>query len=143
MKKMIKRILFVFLITPVMLSSQSLTGYDFSCTKMEILDPVKYSDEYYVIEETRDVNLKVSFYDDVIIIHDYIKETTNIMDVTFMRHDAESVVDIYSLDSPNEPGSGVFVFFDQGMVNFCIEWIPEWDRYKNIYRLKDLTYIGY
>ena len=140
---MIKRILFVFLITPVMLSSQSLTGYDFSCTKMEILDPVKYSDEYYVIEETRDVNLKVSFYDDVIIIHDYIKETTNIMDVTFMRHDAESVVDIYSLDSPNEPGSGVFVFFDQGMVNFCIEWIPEWDRYKNIYRLKDLTYIGY
>lgn len=143
MKKMIKRILFVFLITPVMLSSQSLTGYDFSCTKMEILDPVKYSDEYYVIEETRDVNLKVSFYDDVIIIHDYIKETTNIIDVTFMRHNAESVVDIYSLDSPNEPGSAVFVFFDQGIVNFCIEYIPEWNRYKSIYRLRDLTYIGY
>ena len=140
---MIKRILFVFLITPLILSSQALTGYDFSCTKMEILDPVKYSDEYYVIEETRDVNLKVSFYDDVIIIHDYIKETTNIMDVTFIRHDAESVVDIYSLDSPNEPGSGVFVFFDQGMVNFCIEYIPEWNRYKSIYRLRDLTYIGY
>ena len=137
------RLLFLLLFAPLIAVSQSLTGYDFSCTKMEILDPVKYSDEYYVIEETRDVNLKVSFYDDVIIIHDYIKETTNIMDVTFIRYDAESVVDIYSLDSPNEPGSGVFVFFDQGMVNFCIEYIPEWNRYKSIYRLRDLTYIGY
>ena len=99
---MIKRILFVFLITPLMLSSQALTGYDFSCRKMEILDPVKYSDEYYVIEETRTVDLKVSFYHDHIIIYDY-----------------------------------------QGMVNFCIEYIPEWNRYKNIYRLRDLTYIGH
>ena len=137
------RLLFLLLFAPLVAVSQSLTGYDFSCTKMEILDPVKYSDEYYVIEETRDVNLKVSFYDDVIIIYDYIKETTNIMDVTFVRHDAESLVDIYTLDSPNEPGSGVFVFFDQGMVNFCIEYIPEWNRYKSIYRLRDLTYIGY
>ena len=65
------------------------------------------------------------------------------MDVTFVRHDVESVVDIYTLESPNEPGSGVFVFFDQGMVNFCIEYIPEWNRYKSIYRLRDLTYIGH
>ena len=140
---MIKRILFVFLITPLMLSSQALTGYDFSCTKMEILDPVKYSDEYYVIEETRAVDLKISFYHNHIAIYDYVKQVSNIMDVTFVRHDVESVVDIYTLESPNEPGSGVFVFFDQGMVNFCIEYIPEWNRYKSIYRLRDLTYIGH
>ena len=137
------RLLFLLLFAPLVAVSQSLTGFDFTCKTMEILDPVKYSDEYYVIEETRDVDLKVSFYHDHIIIYDYIKETTNIMDVTFVRFDAESQVDIYDLESPDEPESGVFVFFDQGMVNFCIEYIPEWNRYKNIYRLRDLTYIGY
>ena len=137
------RLLFLLLFAPLVAVSQSLTGYDFSCTKMEILDPVKYSDEYYVIEETRTVDLKVSFYHDHIAIYDYVKQVSNIMDVTFVRHDTESLVDIYTLESPNEPGSGVFVFFDQGMVNFCIEYIPEWNRYKNIYRLRDLTYIGH
>ena len=137
------RLLFLLLFAPLVAVSQSLTGYDFSCTKMEILDPVKYSDEYYVIEETRDVDLKVSFYHDHIIIYDYIKETTNIMDVTFMQYDQNMNADIYALESPDEPESVVFVFYDSGMVNFCIEWIPEWNRYKNIYRLIDLTYIGY
>jgi len=71
------RLLFLLLFAPLVATSQSLTGYDFSCTTMEILDPVKYSDEYYVIEETRDVDLKVSFYHDHIIIYDYVKQTTN------------------------------------------------------------------
>jgi len=142
-KNIMIRLLLVILITPIALFSQSLSGYDFSCKTMEILDPVKYADEYYVIEETRAVDLRVSFYDDVIIINDFINQTINVMDVTFERFDVESQVDIYSLESPDEPGSGVFVFFDQGMVNFCIEWIPEWNRYKNIYRLQNLTYIGY
>ena len=137
------RLLFLLLFAPLVAVSQSLTGYDFSCTKMEILDPVKYSDEYYVIEETRTVDLKVSFYHNNIIIYDYVKETSNVMDVTFMQYDQNMNADIYALESPDEPGSAVFVFFDQGMVNFCIEWIPEWNRYKNIYRLIDLTYIGY
>jgi len=138
-----KKILLLLLLTPFLGVSQSLTGYDFSCNTMEILDPVKYSDEYYVIEETRDVDLKVSFYHDHIIIYDYVKQTSNIMNVTFMRYDETMNADIYSLESPDEPGSGVFVFYEFGMVNFCIEWIPEWNRYKNIYRLTDMTYIGY
>ena len=136
------RLLFLLLFAPLVAISQSLTGYDFSCTTMEILDPVKYSDEYYVVEETRAVDLKVSFYHNNIVIYDYIKETSNIMDVTFMRYDSEAVVDIYSLESPNEPGSAVYVFYEEGMVNFCIEWIPEWERFKTIYRLRNLTYIG-
>ena len=137
------RILFLLLFAPLVAASQSLTGYDFSCTTMEILDPVKYSDQYYVIEETREVDLKVSFYHNNIIIYDYVKETSNVMDVTFMQYDPEGQADIYSLESPNEPGSAVYVFYNEGMVNFCIEWIPEWDRFKTIYRLRDLTYIGH
>lgn len=136
------RLLFLLLFAPLVALSQSLTGYDFSCDMMEILDPVKYSDEYYVIEEIRDVDLKVSFYHDQIVIYDYIKQTTNVMDVTFMRYDEATNVDIYTLESPDEPGSAVYVFYESGMVNFCVEWIPEWNRYKNIYRLRDLTYIG-
>ena len=137
------RLIFLLLFAPLVAVSQSLTGYDFSCTKMEILDPVKYSDEYYVIEETRSVDLKVSFYHNNIMIYDYINQTSNIMDVTFMQYDQNMNADIYALESPDEPGSVVFVFYDSGMINFCIEWIPEWNRYKNIYRLIDLTYIGH
>jgi len=136
------RLIFLLLFAPLVAMSQSLTGFDFSCKTMEILDPVKYSDEYYVIEETRSVDLKVSFYHNNIVIYDYIKETTNIMDVTFMRYDETSNSDIYSLEYPDEPGSAVYVFYESGMVNFCVEWIPEWNRYKNIYRLRNLTYIG-
>ena len=136
------RLLFLLLFAPLVATSQSLTGFDFTCKTMEILDPVKYSDEYYVIEETRAVDLKVSFYHNNIVIYDYIEQTTNIMDVTFLQYDAEARADIYSLESPDEPGSAVYVFYDAGMVNFCIEWIPEWNRFKNIYRLRNLTYIG-
>ena len=42
-----KKLLLLLLLTPFVGLSQSLTGYDFSCKTMEILDPVKYSDEYY------------------------------------------------------------------------------------------------
>lgn len=136
------RLIFLLLFAPLVATSQSLTGYDFTCKTMEILDPVKYSDEYYVIEETRSVDLKVSFYHNNIVIYDYIEQTSNIMDVTFMQYDLESRADIYALESPDEPGSAVYVFYESGMVNFCIEWIPEWNRYKNIYRLRNLTYIG-
>ena len=136
------RLLFLLLFAPLVATSQSLTGFDFTCKTMEILDPVKYSDEYYVIEETRAVDLKVSFYHNNIVIYDYIEQTTNIMDVTFLQYDTEARADIYSLESPDEPGSAVYVFYDAGMVNFCIEWIPEWNRFKNIYRLRNLTYIG-
>jgi hypothetical protein len=136
------RLIFLLLFAPLVAVSQSLTGYDFICKTMEILDPVKYSDEYYVIEETRAVDLKVSFYHNNIVIYDYIEQTSNVMDVTFMQYDLESRADIYVLESPDEPGSAVYVFYESGMVNFCIEWIPEWNRYKNIYRLRNLTYIG-
>ena len=136
------RLIFLLLFAPLVATTQSLTGYDFSCKTMEILDPVKYSDEYYVIEETRSVDLKVSFYHDNIVIYDYILQTSNVMDVTFIQYDDESRADIYALESPDEPGSAVYVFYESGMVNFCVEWIPEWDRYKNIYRLRNLTYIG-
>jgi len=136
------RLLFLLLFAPLVAISQSLTGFDFTCKTMEILDPVKYSDEYYVIEETRPVDLKVSFYHNNIVIYDYIEQTSNVMDVTFLQYDAESRADIYALESPDEPGSAVYVFYDAGMVNFCVEWIPEWNRFKNIYRLRNLTYIG-
>ena len=136
------RLIFLLLFAPLVATSQSLTGFDFTCKTMEILDPVKYSDEYYVIEETRSVDLKVSFYHNNIVIYDYIEQTSNIMDVTFLEYDAESRADIYALESPDEPGSAVYVFYDAGMVNFCVEWIPEWNRFKNIYRLRNLTYIG-
>ena len=136
------RLIFLLLFAPLVATTQSLTGYDFSCKTMEILDPVKYSDEYYVIEETRSVDLKVSFYHDNIVIYDYILQTSNVMDVTFIQYDDESRADIYDLESPDEPGSAVYVFYESGMVNFCVEWIPEWNRYKNIYRLRNLTYIG-
>jgi hypothetical protein len=136
------RLIFLLLFAPLAVISQSLTGFDFSCKTMEILDPVKYSDEYYVIEETRAVDLKVSFYHNNIMIYDYIEQTSNLMDVTFMKYDSESRADIYTLETPDEPGSAVYVFYESGMVNFCIEWIPEWNRYKNIYRLRNLTYIG-
>ena len=136
------RLLFLLLFAPLVATSQSLTGFDFTCKTMEILDPVKYSDEYYVIEETRPVDLKVSFYHNNIVIYDYIEQTSNVMDVTFLQYDAESRADIYALESPDEPGSAVYVFYDAGMINFCVEWIPEWNRYKNIYRLRNLTYIG-
>jgi len=136
------RLIFLLLFAPLVATSQSLTGYDFTCKTMEILDPVKYSDEYYVIEETRSVDLKVSFYHNNIVIYDYIEQTSNVMDVTFVQYDAESRADIYALESPDEPESAVYVFYESGMVNFCVEWIPEWNRYKNIYRLRNLTYIG-
>jgi len=136
------RLIFLLLFAPLVATSQSLTGYDFTCKTMEILDPVKYSDEYYVIEETRAVDLKVSFYHNNIVIYDYIEQTSNVMDVTFIQYDSESRADIYALESPDEPGSAVYVFYESGMVNFCVEWIPEWNRYKNIYRLRNLTYIG-
>jgi len=136
------RLIFLLLLAPLVATTQSLTGYDFSCKTMEILDPVKYSDEYYVIEETRSVDLKVSFYHDNIVIYDYILQTSNVMDVTFIQYDDESRADVYALESPDEPGSAVYVFYESGMVNFCVEWIPEWNRYKNIYRLRNLTYIG-
>jgi len=136
------RLIFLLLFAPLVATSQSLTGYDFTCKTMEILDPVKYSDEYYVIEETRAVDLKVSFYHNNIVIYDYIEQTSNVMNVTFIQYDDESRADIYALESPDEPGSAVYVFYESGMVNFCVEWIPEWNRYKNIYRLRNLTYIG-
>ena len=136
------RLIFLLLFAPLVATSQSLTGFDFTCKTMEILDPVKYSDEYYVIEETRAVDLKVSFYHNNIVIYDYIEQTSNVMDVTFVQYDSESRADIYTLETPDEPGSAVYVFYESGMVNFCVEWIPEWNRYKNIYRLRNLTYIG-
>jgi hypothetical protein len=143
MKKMIKRILFVFLITPLMLSSQALTGYDFTCRTMEILDPVKNTDEYYVVEETRVVDLEIAFYQNYIVIYDHMIHVAHELNVAFLGYDEDMNADVYSLVSTEEPGSYVFVFYDEGMLNICIEWIPEWDRYKNIYRLKDLTYIEY
>ena len=76
------------------------------------------------------------------VIYDYIEQTSNVMDVTFIQYDEESRADIYALESPDEPGSAVYVFYESGMVNFCVEWIPEWNRYKNIYRLRNLTYLG-
>ena len=68
------RLIFLLLFAPLVAISQSLTGFDFSCKTMEILDPVKYSDEYYVIEETRSVDLKVSFYHNNIVITKLKKE---------------------------------------------------------------------
>ena len=140
---MIKRILFVFLITPLMLSSQALTGYDFSCRKMEILDPVKNTDEYYVVEETRVVDLEISFLENYIVIYDHVTHVAHELRVHFIEYNEDMNADVYSYINASLSDNRIYVFYDEGMLNICIEYIPEWDRYKNIYRLRDLTYIKF
>jgi len=137
------RIFFLLLFAPLMLSSQALTGYDFSCRKMEILDPVNHLDSPYVINETRPVDLEISFYQNYIVIYDHAIHVAHELNVAFLKYDENLNADIYYLVSSDELESHVYVFYDEGMTNICIEWIPEWGRYKNIYRYKDLTYIKF
>ena len=137
------RLLFLLLFAPLVAVSQSLTGFDFTCKTMEILDPVKYSDEYYVIEETRPVDLKVSFYHNNIVIYDHVTHVAHELRVHFIEYNKDMNADVYSYINASLSDNRIYVFYDEGMLNICIEYIPEWDRYKNIYRLRNLTYIKF
>ena len=130
------RLLTLLLLIPTLSFSQQLEGRTVIAHTAERAVPVM-DDELYETVETVDCNVALTFLEDQLIVKNITLNATEIFTIGFNYYNEAMQADLYDLGS-----NGVLIVaYNNDKIVICEEWIPEYERFTQVFRFSDFVFV--
>ena len=130
------RLLTLLLLIPTLSFSQLLEGRTVIAHTAERAVPVM-DDDLYETAETVDCNVAITFLEDQLIVKNIPINATEIFTIGYSYFNEEMQADLYDLGT-----SGiVIVAYNEDKIVICEEWLPEYQRFSQVFRFSDFVFV--
>lgn len=130
------RLLTLLLLIPTLSFSQQLEGRTVIAHTAERAVPVM-DDDLYETVETVDCNVALTFLEDQLIVKNITLNATEIFTIAFNYYNEAMQADLYDLGS-----NGVLIVaYNNDKIVICEEWIPEYERFAQVFRFSDFVFV--